>query len=178
MQVNSYPLTTHCGPKTLVRFAHFADTQRPVWSSPKRTFTGTCQRMLTTKGVADIASRSRQGIHNKGAACHLIWIQLLAVRSFAHAPALAGVAQSSAVRLTTVSGRLNQIAAAARKLIEARHITGASPKCSAKGAVIRGAVMLITLPQLKIDAAVERRCGGYNSDSHGPQIALHESITP
>ena len=65
-----------------------------------------------------------------------------------------------ALRICTVSGKLNQIAAAARKLTEAKLITGANPNRSASGAVIRGAVMLITLPQLKIDAAVERKWGG------------------
>ena len=68
--------------------------------------------------------------------------------------------------------------AAAKKLIEARLITGARPNDSASGAVISGAVMLITRPQLKIDAAVERKCGGYSSDSHGPQMALHDSMMP
>jgi hypothetical protein len=72
----------------------------------------------------------------------------------------------------------NQITAAARKLIEARLITGARPNASASGAVMSGAVMLIIRPQLKIDAAVDRKCGGYSSDSHGPQIALHDNITP
>ena len=57
-------------------------------------------------------------------------------------------------------------------------MTGARPKFSANGAVISGAVMLITRPQLKIEAAVDRRWGGYNSDNHGPQIALHDSINP
>ena len=61
---------------------------------------------------------------------------------------------------TTVSGRARQIIAATRKLTDARHITGARPNASASGAVISGAVMLITRPQLKIDAAVERKCGG------------------
>jgi len=32
--------------------------------------------------------------------------------------------------------------------------------------------MLMTRPQLKINGAVERRCGGYSSDSHGPHAAL------
>jgi hypothetical protein len=50
--------------------------------------------------------------------------------------------------------------AAAKNAIDAILITGARPKPSAKGAVISGAIMLITRPQLKIDAAVERRCGG------------------
>ena len=78
----------------------------------------------------------------------------------------------------TVSGNLSQINAAAKKLIEARLITGARPNSLANGAVISGAVMLITRPQLKIDAAVDRKCGGYNSDSQGPQLALHDNITP
>ena len=62
--------------------------------------------------------------------------------------------------MATVSGNLSQIIAAAKKLIEARLITGARPKASANGAVISGAVMLMTRPQLKIEAAVDRRCGG------------------
>jgi hypothetical protein len=53
--------------------------------------------------------------------------------------------------------------AAAKKLNEARLMTGARPNDSASGAVISGAVMLMTRPQLKIEAAVERRCGGYAS---------------
>ena len=75
-----------------------------------------------------------------------------------------GGAQLIAVRLATVSGRLNQIAAAARKLTEARDITGASPKCSARGAVINGAVMLITRPQLKIDV--------FPVSTYGPNLRL------
>ena len=63
-------------------------------------------------------------------------------------------------RFATVSGRLKQIAAAATKLTEAKHIAGASPKYSASGAVINGVVMLITRPQLKVDPAVDRSCGG------------------
>lgn len=63
-------------------------------------------------------------------------------------------------RRATVSGMRNQIIAAVRKLIEARLITGARPNASANGAVISGAVMLMTRPQLKIDAAVERKWGG------------------
>jgi len=59
-----------------------------------------------------------------------------------------------------VSGSLNQIAAAMRKLTEASDITGPRPNVSASGAVISVAVMLITRPQLQIEAAVERRCGG------------------
>ena len=62
--------------------------------------------------------------------------------------------------MATVSGIRNHMIAAAKKLIEARLITGARPNASASGAVINGAVMLMTRPQLKIDAAVERKCGG------------------
>ena len=73
-------------------------------------------------------------------------------------------AQTVLVRLATVSGKLNQIRDAARKLIEARHITGASPNCSARGAVINGAVMLITRPQLKIDV--------FPVSTYGPDLRL------
>lgn len=59
-----------------------------------------------------------------------------------------------------VSGNLNQISATSRKLKDARFITGARPKASAMGAVINGSVMLITRPQLLIDAAVDRRWRG------------------
>ena len=81
-------------------------------------------------------------------------------------------------RAGTVSGRLNQIAAANTKLTDAKLITGASPNFSANGAVISGAVILKIRPQLKIEAAVERRWGGYNSESHGPQTTLAERTTP
>ena len=49
-------------------------------------------------------------------------------------------------RFATVSSRLKRIAVAATKLTESKHISGASPKYSASGAVINGAVMLTTRP--------------------------------
>ena len=49
---------------------------------------------------------------------------------------------------STVSGSRNQMIAAIRKLTDARLITGARPNASARGAVMSGAVMLMTRPQL------------------------------
>jgi len=67
------------------------------------------------------------------------------------------------------------MAAAITKLTEARLITGASPKVSASGAVISGAVILKILPQLNIEAAADRSFGGYNSESQSTQTTLAES---
>ena len=44
--------------------------------------------------------------------------------------------------------------------------------------VISGAKKLMIRPQLKLDAAVERRCGGYISAIQGPQITLAETVKP
>jgi hypothetical protein len=59
-----------------------------------------------------------------------------------------------------VSRCMNQITAAIVKLALAESIAAARPKLPAIPAVIRGAKKLMTRPQLKIDAAVERRWAG------------------
>ena len=44
--------------------------------------------------------------------------------------------------------------------------------------VTSGAKKLMIRPQLKIEAAVERRWTGYNSAIHGPQITLDDRKKP
>src|SRR3546814_4933248 len=57
----------------------------------------------------------------------------------------------------SVSGRLSQMIAAMEKTTLAIVIVAASPKCSAICPVSSGAKKLKIRPQLKIDAAVDRR---------------------
>lgn len=47
--------------------------------------------------------------------------------------------------------------AAAGKLTELMLITGARPNASASGALVNGAIILTTRPQLKMEVADERR---------------------
>ena len=57
----------------------------------------------------------------------------------------------------SVSGSDSQIIAAATKLTEARHMTGASPNDSARGAVISGAVMLTGIVRSVTPAEIVQR---------------------
>ena len=71
-----------------------------------------------------------------------------------------------------------QMIAATPKLALPTSIAVINPKCPAIAAVTNGAKKLSTRPQLKIDAAVDRRCGGYSSASQGPQITLEQRQAP
>ena len=78
----------------------------------------------------------------------------------------------------TVSGSISHTTPPSANPAAESSIALASPKRSAISPVTSGAVIEMMRPQLKIDAAVERRCGGYCSESHGPQMALHDNATP
>ena len=86
--------------------------------------------------------------------------------------------RSSLVRFSSVSGKVRQIAAAKTKLRIAVDIAKASPKALARAAVAGGENSEIIRPQLKIDAAVDRKWAGYISANQGPQITLAGSINP